>query len=142
MRTYRTVKVALFDAENNVLILRRSKTHPTQGLHMDLPGGVLEEGEQPTATLAREIKEETGLEISEKELLLFFTDTEEHEGQNAIRLVYASRLKDKKPDVKISWEHDKFDWLPLSDAEKSQREGRYTRKALKHLIDNNLLADL
>ena len=53
--------------DGRVLIGRR-KHEPQKGM-WDLPGGFLEEGEEPLAGLRREFREETGLEVEPLEWL-------------------------------------------------------------------------
>lgn len=142
MKTYQTVKAALINGERNILLIRRSQTHPTQGLHEDLPGGVVDDNEQPAKALVREIKEETGIRLSEKELKLFFVCTEEIEGKNAIRLVYAASIPHKKPEIKLSGEHDQYQWLSLDQAIQALPDWRYTRWSLEYMKNKKILNDL
>jgi len=58
---------ALVERDGRVLLGRR-RIEPRRG-HWDLPGGFLEEGEEPLAGLRRELREETGLEIEPVEFL-------------------------------------------------------------------------
>jgi 8-oxo-dGTP diphosphatase len=63
MSTILNVVVAVItDAQQRVLITRRALSASSGGL-WEFPGGKLEAGEQPTAALIREIKEEVGLDI-------------------------------------------------------------------------------
>jgi ADP-ribose pyrophosphatase YjhB (NUDIX family) len=57
----------LLERDGKVLLSKRA-IEPRRG-HWDLPGGFLEEGEEPLAGLAREFREETGLEIRAREWL-------------------------------------------------------------------------
>jgi 8-oxo-dGTP diphosphatase len=54
---------ALVDADNRVLITQRPAGKPMAGL-WEFPGGKVEAGETPEATLIRELKEELGVDTS------------------------------------------------------------------------------
>lgn len=56
---------ALVDIDRRVLIAQRPEGKPMAGL-WEFPGGKVEDGEIPEATLVRELKEELGVETSEK----------------------------------------------------------------------------
>ena len=57
----------LLERDGKVLLSRRG-IEPRRG-YWDLPGGFLEEGEEPLVGLAREFREETGLEVRPVEWL-------------------------------------------------------------------------
>jgi ADP-ribose pyrophosphatase YjhB (NUDIX family) len=56
-----TASAVVVDGEGRVLLARRA-IEPDLG-KWDLPGGFLEEGEEPVDGLRRELREETGLEV-------------------------------------------------------------------------------
>ena len=58
---------ALLERDGKVLLARR-KVEPRRG-YWDIPGGFLEEGEEPIEGLKRELREETGIEIEPVEWL-------------------------------------------------------------------------
>ena len=55
---------ALVDPDGRVLIARRPEGKPMAGL-WEFPGGKVEPGELPEATVIRELKEELGIDITE-----------------------------------------------------------------------------
>src|ERR1043166_7141265 len=58
------VACALVDADARVLIAQRPPGKPMAGL-WEFPGGKVESGERPEATLIRELKEELGIVVKE-----------------------------------------------------------------------------
>src|SRR5689334_17962962 len=56
--------VALIDPDGRVLLTERPAGKPMAGL-WEFPGGKVEAGERPEATLIRELKEELGIEVRE-----------------------------------------------------------------------------
>ena len=63
---------ALVVRDGRVLLARRDR-EPGEG-KWDLPGGFLEEGEEPLAGLQRELREETGLEVESVAFLGAFVE--------------------------------------------------------------------
>ena len=58
------VACALVDVDGRVLIAQRPPGKPMAGL-WELPGGKVEAGERPEATLIRELNEELGIDVTE-----------------------------------------------------------------------------
>jgi len=102
----KSAKIIVLDKANNILILRRSETHPYWPKHYDFPGGIIEKDEAPEVGVERELIEETGLKsenislIYEKKHLLGFH-----------RYIYLAKLNEIKPEIEISWEHDQAIWM-------------------------------
>jgi len=67
-----TASALVEDDEGRLLMVRRA-IDPYRGM-WDLPGGFLDEGEDPVAALHRELREETGLEIEPLQLLGGYVD--------------------------------------------------------------------
>ncbi len=140
MKTVPIAKALILDSDNNVLILRRSQTHPTLPGRPDLPGGLIEEGEEQGKALCREIEEETGLHVSPNDLKLAYAGTEIYNGKNRVRFLYWAKLKAKTPEVVISWEHDRTEWLDLGELERLEMEFHaFYHDALHYVRINQLL---
>ncbi|HRI05798.1 MAG TPA: NUDIX hydrolase [Candidatus Dojkabacteria bacterium] len=105
-------KSLVYDANNKILILRRSLTHPNNPHHSDLPGGEVDGNENEIEAVAREIKEEAGLDISVSSLKLVYEKTISEEVKHVL---YTTKIDDSEPLVTISWEHDAYTWKSLKD---------------------------
>lgn len=64
MRLVLATAVALVDADGRVLITKRPRGKPMEGL-WEFPGGKVEAGERPEAALIRELKEELSIDVVE-----------------------------------------------------------------------------
>src|SRR5687767_4730600 len=64
----RVVCAIIRDAEGRVLVARRPSNKPL-GLKWEFPGGKVDRSEEPRAALAREIREELGVQVEVKEAL-------------------------------------------------------------------------
>ena len=104
----RSAKIIITDDNDNILVLRRSLSHPFWGKHLDFPGGIIEKDETPETGILREVKEETGLDLDEDNLKL---DISKNKNFGYHAFVFEYNLKGNEPDIKISWEHDKYQWI-------------------------------
>jgi|SRR5665213_238406 len=142
MRTTSSAKAIILDDYNKMLVLTRSDTHPTQPLKPDLPGGLIEDGEEPRAALSREILEETGLVIDREALKLVYSATEAWE-HSYVNLLYVIRLSEKEPAIKLSFEHAAFSWQPLSELPTIEKDYlTYYQLAFDYLIRNQIIESI
>lgn len=107
-------KLLLLDSDMNVLILRRSDSHPHIPLTADLPGGVIEEGETPVTAVCRETLEETGIVLSEADVEQVARRQHSAFGRDYNLYLFVASVTER-PAVTISWEHDKYSWIPLQE---------------------------
>ena len=117
------VKALLFNPAGKVLLLERE--HSGKKLYWDLPGGRLQTGETAKATLLREVKEETGLEIT-GDITPFasvFTDIRIAVGDSNVGLIYAIFCCPLSVafEPRLSDEHINFGWFTPSEASQKLR---------------------
>lgn len=77
-------EAVILDGNGRVLLGRRA-FDPAAGL-WDLPGGFLNEDEEPLAALEREVREETGLEIATRAFVGFYL--EPYDGRTVLCLTW------------------------------------------------------
>ncbi len=92
-----TASALLVDEKGRLLLARRAH-EPAQGL-WDVPGGFLDEGEEPLAGLRRELREETGLEIEPLEFFRLWMDRygEGDGAQATLNLSWTARVVGGEP---------------------------------------------
>lgn len=136
MKTKLVAKAVLVNSQD-VLLIRRSNTDTRRPLEWDLPGGMVEEGEEFNMATAREIQEETGLVIDPGHLDAVYAKTEIRNDINVIFMFFAAKSNSR--EVRLSFEHDKHKWLPLKQAIAEMKY--YLHKELLQYIDEHALFD-
>lgn len=106
---YPTAKTFVLDAQDNLLILRRSIFVLYRRRSYDLPGGTIKRDELPLETAIRESREETGIVLDQPRM--------QEIGMFLGRTFFVCRLDEVQPPVHRSWEHGADMWLPFSDAD-------------------------
>jgi 8-oxo-dGTP diphosphatase len=125
------VKVLIRNKGGLYLLIQRSEPLPDgTGIKWDIPGGRIESNELLRDALAREVREEIGVELNQSvELLeaqdIILSDLDLH----TVRLTYSTSLEDK---VKLGTEHQNFKWATLQEA-LGLNVDPYLRKVLEAL---------
>ena len=88
--------------------------------HWDFPKGHIEKGEKLEETAKRETKEETGLQDIKfvdgfKEWIKYFFKSEKG---NIFKIVTFFLVETNQKEIKLSFEHTGYQWLPLEEAQK------------------------
>lgn len=102
------------NSEGKYLFTRRVKTDTHGGL-WDIPGGLLEHGEQPEQALQREVTEETGLKLRNVQL----SDAIAHLTSDKkwwLTFVVFTADADGSETITFNEEHDAYKWLTLAEA--------------------------
>lgn len=135
-----STKVVIFNEKDEVLVLRRSETHPRKPHHTDLPGGLIEPGEYELLSAAREVKEETGITVDANNCILYFADTHILPSGNSLTmLVYYARF-DHTPSVTISWEHESYEWCSIQSLLDREDLDQPERKSIEHALKYELFS--
>lgn len=100
-------KLLMIDPEDKYLLMHRSD-HPTFGKDPDLPGGTLEDGETLLETMLREVREEVGVTIDEKNVLEVYSGTD-YSTHGTHYALFVSKLN-VRPKITMSWEHSSYEW--------------------------------
>jgi 8-oxo-dGTP pyrophosphatase MutT (NUDIX family) len=104
----------------------------------DLPGGKVEDGEEPMQTLLREVKEETALDVEVKEPLGVFHFLRKTDGILTVCTVFKC---DAKPDARVILPHKSNEniassrWLSKEEFLKPEFNAP---ASLKELVQKNL----
>lgn len=102
--------IIVTNLQNQILLVRRSKTAPSRAYDWELPGGIVENNEDPKCTALRELSEEAG--ISSKRADYIFAGTSSRFKQTG----FFFYTKVDNPEPKLSYEHDKYLWVSLDEA--------------------------
>jgi mutator protein MutT len=107
-----SVKVLLRNDKGEILLLQRSKSSKNNAGKWDFPGGKVDSGEELTAALVREVKEETGLAIRLNCLAGSFQSYPP--GRIVVYLALDAELAagQSSDDVHLSEEHSAHQWAP------------------------------
>ncbi len=108
------VHTLITNDKGEVLILQRSKNNDFLSEYWDIPGGTLEDGEDPSQGAIRETKEETGIDILH--LQLFFQKSNVDTGKNKqfITLVFATTSNISRVILNPN-EHQEYAWVNFSE---------------------------
>ena len=108
------VKVVLMNPDGKVLLLKRSmeKYGNTDGV-WDIPGGRIDAGVPLLENLAREVREETSLELSSIPRLIAAQDILRGEEKHVVRLTYTATAEGEV--VLDTSENSEYVWVPLEE---------------------------
>ncbi len=103
-----STKAVVVRHDGKMLAMLRGKNAPTNPLGWDLPGGILDHGEEADSGIIRETKEETGLDIESPRVFHAIARVNQL-GEHWTIIYFIAHATSE--DVKISWEHDEYKWI-------------------------------
>ncbi len=131
------VTCVLLDENKNILILKRSDKVRTYKGFWSGVSGYIEEGEEPVDTAFKEIREETGLNDINVELIKTVNPikfTSFYKGEKYDWKVYPFLFKVlKKSKIQTDWENISYKWIKLSDIDKFEVVPHF-KKVLLNLL--------
>jgi 8-oxo-dGTP pyrophosphatase MutT (NUDIX family) len=85
--------------------------------HWDFPKGKMEKGESEEETIRREVREETGItDIDFKDFREGINYSFRRDGETVYKEVIFRLARTKEKEVKLSFEHTAYKWLPYEEA--------------------------
>lgn len=108
----RIVKLMLRNKYEDILVLRRSKTHPTYAGYPDFPGGQVRPEESDQDALWRKLNEETSLLLTTDKAVMISEQTLPiYKRQTVTYALYILKTDFDNPRVVLSWQHNHFEWV-------------------------------
>jgi 8-oxo-dGTP pyrophosphatase MutT (NUDIX family) len=101
-------KAVVLDDHDRMLALLRGKSAPTNPLHWEMPGGIVEYGEDLDQCAIRETREEAGIEIDTPHVFHAIARMNSI-GEFWTTVYFVARARSY--DITISWEHDEHQWV-------------------------------
>jgi len=124
-----TVGAVILNSEAEVLICKSNKWNQKYVI----PGGHIEAGESMEEALIREVKEETGLDVFEIELLGINESIYSESFQNKKHFIFVDFIcRSNSNDVILNEEAQSYEWINLTEVENYNLE-KFTAKLLKEL---------
>lgn len=110
------VHAVLFNDKKEILLIRRSLNETVLPGAWDIPGGTLEDGEDPRNGAIRETSEETGVDISDLSLFAFTSNVDSKKNKQFVRLIFIGQVDDANIQVTLNPEdHDMYRWVSIDD---------------------------
>lgn len=108
---------AIYIEYKEMILLLHRQEEKSQGNRWGIPGGKVDKNETPLQALIREVKEETGFDISNQAIEFLKTVYVEHnEKDHLIYHMFRTKLQQDPWAVKINFsEHKGFTWVTPAD---------------------------
>lgn len=134
-------KALLINPNNEVLVLTvgKHKHRPEKSYKPDLPGGLVDPGENEYAAVIREISEETGISVRHEDLTMVYSSTKffSDENKSVTKHLFIANVP-SGIKVELSWEHSDYRWISIDDLHTTKLRSFYD-EAIRYCFTNRLL---
>ena len=97
------------DADDRILLVQRRAAHRPE--HWDLPGGKALDGEDVDDTIVRELHEQLGIQVQEREFVETAYTRDPDSGRRVVINLYLIHDYHGTPDTTQPHEHDALEWV-------------------------------
>jgi len=102
--------------QDKILILKRSKQNDVLSGYWDIPGGTLEDGEDPITGAIRETQEESGLSLDSLGLFYYTSNIDQGKNKQFVRLIFLATTNHDPSKVMVNpEEHSEFKWVDFNE---------------------------
>jgi len=115
-------KCFILNSSGKILALKRSDTASIRPGEWDLPGGMVEDKENPNEAIAREIIEETG--VTTRSSKIIFISTEQSPAY-ILTFFYVTHVENDT--VQISAEHTDYQWISVNEFSRLNLPEKFTQ---------------
>lgn len=135
------VHALLFNENKEALLIRRSSNDIVLPGIWDIPGGTLDDGEDPEQGAIRETKEETGLDVKNLSLLYYTSNVDLKKNKQFIRLIFVGTCTN--PNVILNQaDHDQYRWISVDRAYSDMKMVEYLPSLFKNLKEKRSAINL
>lgn len=121
--------------EDCVLLHKRSETKKTFPGYWIGPGGHIDAEEDALTTAVREVKEETGVTVTPKQLQLKSVAFHRHRDRNELYVLYIFRaVISERPDKLPTTSEGISAWIPLANLSRMENIFPASRYYFKHVV--------
>ena len=108
------VHTLITNDKGEILILQRSKTDDVLPEYWDIPGGTLEDGEDPAVGAIRETKEEAGIDVVNPKLFFHRSKVDTGKNKQFVALIFWAKYSDIRVALNPE-EHQDYAWIQPSE---------------------------
>lgn len=119
----KTIQKLVIIYTDKILVVRRSTSDPARPNTWDFPGGNVDDGDMDKyekdtllSALSREVKEETGIETSIKDIKLIFLRSAKNMDKTGLVIWVGYQFSlDTETKIHLSSEHSEYKWVTLNE---------------------------